>query len=43
MLDPGTIAPDFTAPRGSGGQFTLSDCRGSIVVLYFFLRAFTFG
>ena len=43
MLEPGTVAPDFTAPRGSGGQFTLSDCRGSNLVLYFFVRAFTMG
>ena len=31
MLELGTIAPDFTAPQGSGGQFTLSHCRGSNV------------
>ena len=43
MLELGTTAPDFTAPQGSGGQFTLSDCRGSNVVLYFFLKAFTRG
>ena len=43
MLELGTTAPDFTAPQGSGGQFTLSDCRGSNVVLYFFLRTSTRG
>ena len=43
MLELGTLAPDFTAPRVSGEQFAMSDCRGSNVVLYFFLRAFTWG
>ena len=43
MLELGTTAPDFTALQGSGGQFTLSDCRDSNIVLYFFLRAFTRG
>ena len=43
MLELGTIAPDFTAPLGSGDQFTLSDCRDSNVVLYFFPKAFTRG
>ena len=43
MLELGTTAPDFTVPQGDGDQFTLSDYRGSNVVLYFFLRAFTFG
>lgn len=43
MLTPENTAPDFTAPIVSGGEFTLSDYRGSNVVLYFFLRAFTWG
>ena len=43
MLEVGTTAPDFTASQVAGGEFTLSDCRGSTVVLYFFLRAFTRG
>ena len=43
MLELGTIAPDFTASCASGSQFTLSDCRGSNVVIYFFVRAFTWG
>ena len=43
MLKPGTNAPDFTALLGSGGSFTLSNWRGSNVVLFFFSRAFTPG
>ena len=43
MLEPGTIAPDFTASLDDGGEFTLSDCRGSNVVLYFFIKALTPG
>lgn len=43
MLELGTTAPDFTAPQVTGGEFTLSDHRGSTVVLYFFIRAFTRG
>lgn len=43
MLKPGTPAPNFTIPLISGGEFTLSEQRGSNVILYFFLRAFTYG
>ncbi len=44
MLSTGTSAPDFTVPLESGGEFRLSDHRGSRhVVLYFFPKAFTRG
>ena len=43
MLKVGSKAPDFTAPLGSGGQFTLSEHRGRNVVLFFYPRAFTGG
>lgn len=32
----GMAAPDFTAPWSKGGEFTLSDLRGRVVVLYFY-------
>ncbi len=35
----GTEAPDFTLPDAGGGQVTLSELRGSPVVLVF-LRGF---
>ena len=43
MLTIGTAAPTFAVPLVSGGEFDLSDHRGKIVVVYFFLRAFTHG
>ena len=43
MLALGSVAPDFTARMVSGGEFTLSDYLGSNVVLYFFVRSFTWG
>ncbi|MXY21267.1 MAG: redoxin domain-containing protein [Dehalococcoidia bacterium] len=43
MLKIGSHAPDFTITLGSGERFTLSDNRGSNVVLFFFIRAFTHG
>ena len=44
MLSTGTPAPDFTIPLESGGEFHLSDNRGSRhIVLYFFPKAFTRG
>ena len=43
MLTIGDAAPDFTACRVSGGEFTLSDYLGSNVVIYFFVKAFTWG
>ena len=44
MLKLGDIAPDFTGQGVlEGDEFTLSDYRGTNVVLYFFLKAFTWG
>lgn len=43
MLQPGDEAPDFTLPRGGGGELTLSDLRGRKVVLYFYPRDDTPG
>ena len=43
MLATGSSAPDFTIPLLTGGQFTLSDLRGSKVVLFFFPGALTPG
>ncbi len=37
----GSPAPDFTARASDGHDFTLSDLRGRIVVLYFYPKAFT--
>jgi cytochrome oxidase Cu insertion factor (SCO1/SenC/PrrC family) len=31
----GDVAPDFTLPAASGGEVSLSDYRGSPVLLYF--------
>jgi thioredoxin-dependent peroxiredoxin len=43
MLDPGTQAPDFTLADQDGNPVTLSDFRGSPVVLYFYPKADTPG
>jgi len=43
MLTVGTVAPAFTVPLISGGEFDLSEHRGRNIVIYFFLRAFTYG
>ena len=43
MLEPGQNAPDFTLPRDGGGEVTLSDLRGSTVVLYFYPKDDTSG
>ena len=44
MLAVGTEAPDFEALTDTGQTFRLSDWRGlRPVVLFFYLRAFTFG
>lgn len=43
MLKLGDTSPDFTGPKVLGGEFTLSDYRGANVVLYFFVKAFTWG
>ena len=42
-MEPGTPAPDFTAPRDGGGTFTLSALRPRKVVLYFYPRDDTSG
>ena len=45
MLEPGTTAPDFTAPAYFEGKFTqekLSDHLGKWVVLCFYPGDFTF-
>ena len=43
MLKIGSQAPDFTINLGSGETFTLSDYIGQNVVIFFFIRAFTYG
>ena len=43
MLKLGDTSPDFTGTKVLGGEFTLSDYRGTSVVLYFFVKAFTWG
>ena len=43
MLEVGTLAPDFTLPDQNGEMHTLSDYRGSKVVLYFYPRDNTSG
>ena len=43
MLEAGTQAPDFTLPDQDGDPVTLSDLRGSTVVLYFYPKADTPG
>ena len=43
MLERGTQAPDFTLPNQDGETVTLSQFRGSPVVLYFYPKADTPG
>ena len=43
MIDAGTTAPDFTLPDQDGQEVSLSDFRGSPVVLYFDPHANTCG
>lgn len=43
MLDLSDNAPDFTLPRDGGGTISLSDLRGSAVVLFFYPRDDTSG
>ena len=43
MPDVSDIAPDFTLPRDGGGDITLSDQRGSAVILFFYPRDDTPG
>jgi len=42
-MQPGDIAPDFTAPRDGGGTLTLSELRPRAVVLYFYPKDDTSG
>lgn len=42
-LSPGDAAPDFTLPTSDGGSVTLSDLRGSHVIVYFYPAAMTPG
>ncbi|NML65528.1 thioredoxin-dependent thiol peroxidase [Hymenobacter sp. RP-2-7] len=43
LPEPGTIAPDFTAPDQYGNPFTLSSLRGQRVALYFYPKDDTPG
>ncbi len=43
MLEPGTPAPDFTAPTQTGDSLTLSSLRGQRVALYFYPKDDTPG
>jgi peroxiredoxin Q/BCP len=43
MIDAGDIAPDFTLPDQDGQEVSLSDFRGSPLVLYFYPKADTPG
>ena len=43
MIEAGTTAPDFTIPDQDGNPTSLTDFRGSPVVLYFYPRADTPG
>ena len=43
LLEPGTLAPDFTAPDQHGNPFTLSSLRGQKVALYFYPKDDTPG
>jgi peroxiredoxin Q/BCP len=42
-LQPGDSAPDFTLPADTGETVTLSDLRGSRVIVYFYPTAMTPG
>jgi thioredoxin-dependent peroxiredoxin len=42
-MEPGTAAPDFTAPRDGGGTLTLSELQPKKVVLYFYPKDDTSG
>jgi peroxiredoxin Q/BCP len=35
-LEPGSAAPDFSLPTGSGEMLSLKDLKGKKVVLYFY-------
>jgi len=43
MLAQGFTAPDFTLPNDQGGEVTLSELRGRMVVLYFYPKDDTPG
>ena len=43
LPEPGTLAPDFTAPDQHGNAFTLSSLRGQKVALYFYPKDDTPG
>jgi len=41
MLAAGTVAPEFSAAATNGTTVSLASLRGTLVVLYFFRKAFT--
>jgi len=43
MLQPGDLAPPFTLPADDGQNVSLSDFKGTNVLLYFFVKALTPG
>lgn len=43
MIEAGQVAPDFTIPDQDGEPVTLSELRGSPVVVYFYPKADTPG
>ena len=43
LLEPGTLAPDFTSSDQHGNAFTLSSLRGQKVALYFYPKDDTPG
>lgn len=43
MLAEGTVAPEFTLPDQHGDPVTLSELRGSWVVLWWYVEADTAG
>lgn len=43
VIEPGTQAPDFTAPTDGGDTVSLQDFRGKTVVLYFYPKDNTSG
>lgn len=43
MAQEGDLAPDFTLPSDDGSMVTLSDLRGSRVILYFYPKDDTSG
>lgn len=43
MIEISALAPDFTLPKDGGDDITLTDLRGSVVVLFFYPRDDTPG